>query len=204
MAWALPGRADHVGSLLRPARLKSARADFEHGRIDANALRQIEDQCIRQVVARQEAIGLQAVTDGEFRRAWWHFDYLAGLAGVEVAESEHGIQFHGVQTKSQKIVVTGRVDFEQHYMLEHFRFLHGVAGATAKMTIPSPSVLHFRGGPGLHQPRRLPRPGRILQGCGGGLSQSGAGVLCRGMPVSAIRRHGVGLSLLRKRTTGRA
>ena len=146
MAWTLPGRADHVGSLLRPARLKSARADFEHGRIDAEALRQIEDQCIRQVVARQEAIGLQAVTDGEFRRAWWHFDYLAGLAGVELAESEHGIQFHGVQTKSQKIVVTGRVDFEQHYMLEHFRFLREVAGATAKMTIPSPSVLHFRGG----------------------------------------------------------
>ena len=146
MAWTLPGRADHVGSLLRPARLKSARADFEYGRIDAEALRQIEDQCIRQVVARQEAIGLQAVTDGEFRRAWWHFDYLAGLAGVELAESEHGIQFHGVQTKSQKIVVTGRVDFEQHYMLEHFRFLREVAGATAKMTIPSPSVLHFRGG----------------------------------------------------------
>ena len=146
MMLTLPYRADQVGSLLRPSRLKSARADFEHGRTDADALRLIEDQCIREVVARQEAIGLQAVTDGEFRRSWWHFDYLAGLAGVELAESEHGIQFHGVQTKSESIVVTGRVGFEQHYMLEHFRFLHEVAGVTAKMTIPSPSVLHFRGG----------------------------------------------------------
>ena len=141
MAPALPGRADHVGSLLRPSRLKAARADFERDRIDAEALRRIEDQCIREVAARQEAIGLQAVTDGEFRRSWWHFDYLAGLA-----ESEQGIQFHGVQTKSERIVVTGKVAFDQHVMLEHFRFLHGVAGVTAKMTIPSPSVLHFRGG----------------------------------------------------------
>ena len=85
---------------------------------------------------------LRAVTDGEFRRSWWHFDYLAGLVGVEVAESEQGIQFHGVQTESQKIVVSGRVDFDRHYMLEHFRFLHAAAGVTAKMTIPSPSVLH--------------------------------------------------------------
>jgi 5-methyltetrahydropteroyltriglutamate--homocysteine methyltransferase len=146
MILTLPCRADHVGSLLRPSRLKSARADFEHGRIDADALRRIEDQCIREVVAKQEAIGLQAVTDGEFRRSWWHFDYLAGLAGVELAESEQGIQFHGVQTKSERIVVTGRVGFDQHVMLEHFRFLRGVAGVTAKMTIPSPSVLHFRGG----------------------------------------------------------
>ena len=146
MALTLPCRYDHVGSLLRPSRLKAARADFEHGRIDAETLTQIEDECIREVVARQEATGLRAVTDGEFRRSWWHFDYLAGLAGVEVAESDQGIQFHGVQTKSQKIVVSGRVDFDRHYMLEHFRFLHATAGVTAKMTVPSPSVLHFRGG----------------------------------------------------------
>ncbi|MDE0205641.1 MAG: 5-methyltetrahydropteroyltriglutamate--homocysteine S-methyltransferase, partial [Candidatus Tectomicrobia bacterium] len=131
MALTLPCRYDHVGSLLRPSRLKTARADFEHGRIDAEALTRIEDACIREVVAKQEAIGLRAVTDGEFRRSWWHFDYLAGLAGVEVAESEQGIQFHGVQTKSQKIVVNGRVDFDRHYMLEHFRFLHAAAGVTA-------------------------------------------------------------------------
>ena len=141
-----PFRADQVGSLLRPAQIKSARADFEDGKSDLDTLKSIEDQCIRQVVERQEAAGLQAVTDGEFRRTWWHFDYLAGLEGVELVESEHGIQFHGVQTKSRTIAVTGRVGFDQHYMLDHFRFLHGIAGVAPKMTIPAPSVLHFRGG----------------------------------------------------------
>ena len=141
-----PFRADQVGSLLRPARLKAARTDFENGKTGAETLKSIEDQCVREVVARQESAGLQAVTDGEFRRAWWHFDYLAGLDGVELVESEHGIQFHGVQTKSKTITVSGRVDFDQHYMLGHFRFLHSVAGVTPKMTIPAPSVLHFRGG----------------------------------------------------------
>ena len=141
-----PFRADQVGSLLRPPRLKSARADFEDGKTDADTLALIEDQCIREVVARQEAVGLQAVTDGEFRRAWWHFDYLAGLDGVELVESEKGIQFHGTQTKSKSIAVTGSVGFDQHYMLDHFRFLYDIASVTAKMTIPAPSVLHFRGG----------------------------------------------------------
>ena len=141
-----PFRADQVGSLLRPARLKSARADFENGKTDADTLRSIEDQCIREAVARQEAAGLQAVTDGEFRRAFWHFDYLDGLDGVELVKSGQGIQFHGVQTKSRTITVTGRVDFAQHYMLDHFRFLQSITEVMPKMTIPAPSVLHFRGG----------------------------------------------------------
>lgn len=141
-----PFRADQVGSLLRPARLKAARAGVENGNTDAEALRSIEDQCISEVVARQEAAGLQAVTDGEFRRTWWHFDYLAGLEGVELVRSEHGIQFHGAQTKPGTIAVTGRVGFDGHYMLDHFRFLHGIANTVPKMTIPAPSVLHFRGG----------------------------------------------------------
>ena len=141
-----PFRADQVGSLLRPAQLKSARADFEDGKSDPDTLKSIEDQCIRQVVGRQEAAGLQAVTDGEFRRTWWHFDYLDGLEGVELVRSEHGIQFQGVQTKPGTIAVTGRVGFDGHYMLDHYRFLHGIANVMPKMTIPAPSVLHFRGG----------------------------------------------------------
>ena len=141
-----PFRADHVGSLLRPARLKAARADFDNGKINAETLRPTEDECIREVVARQQDVGLQAVTDGEFRRAWWHFDYLDGLDGVELVRSEHGIQFQGVQTKPGTIAVTGRVNFNGHYMVDHFRFLHGAARVMPKMTIPSPSVLHFRGG----------------------------------------------------------
>ena len=146
MTFKPPFRADHVGSLLRPPQLKTARAEFADGKIDANTLKSIEDECIRTVVARQEAVGLQAVTDGEFRRAWWHFDFLAGLSGVELVETSEGIQFHGVQTKSQNIAVTGKVGFDGHFMLDHFRYLHSVAGVTAKMTIPSPTVLHFRGG----------------------------------------------------------
>jgi 5-methyltetrahydropteroyltriglutamate--homocysteine methyltransferase len=135
-----------VGSLQRPAELKAARADFAAGKLDAEGLKAVEDACIRHVVARQEAVGLQAVTDGEFRRSWWHFDFLAGLDGVELVQGAKAIQFSGVQTKSESIGVTGKVGFSSHPMLEHFRFLKSVAKGTPKMTIPSPSVLHFRGG----------------------------------------------------------
>jgi 5-methyltetrahydropteroyltriglutamate--homocysteine methyltransferase len=141
-----PFRADEVGSLLRPDELKAARAARAEGRIGADELRAVEDGCIREVVRKQEQVGLKAVTDGEFRRAWWHFDFLGGLAGVDVVEAEHGIQFRGVETKAQTLRVSDKVDFDGHPMLDHFRFLKEVATVTPKMTIPSPSVLHFRGG----------------------------------------------------------
>ena len=141
-----PYRADEVGSLLRPPALKEARAAFAEERIDAAALREVEDREIRSVVRKQEEIGLKAVTDGEFRRSWWHFDFLGALQGVEIVEAEHGIQFQGVQTKAQTLKISGKVGFDGHPMLEHFRFLKSVATVTPKMTIPSPSVLHFRGG----------------------------------------------------------
>lgn len=141
-----PFRADEVGSLLRPAELKKARADFAEGTLDAAGLKAVEDESIRNVVARQEEVGLKAVTDGEFRRSWWHFDFLAGLEGVELVSGAQAIQFTGVQTRSESIAVTGKVDFSDHPMLEHFKFLKSVATAVPKMTIPSPSVLHFRGG----------------------------------------------------------
>jgi 5-methyltetrahydropteroyltriglutamate--homocysteine methyltransferase len=141
-----PFRADEVGSLLRPPALKDARAAHEAGKIDADELRDVEDKAIRDVVKKQEETGLKAVTDGEFRRAWWHFDFFDALQGVDVVEAEQGIQFHGVQTKAQTVKVSGKVGFDGHPMLEHFRFLKSVANVTPKMTIPSPSVLHFRGG----------------------------------------------------------
>ena len=141
-----PFRADEVGSLLRPAELKQARADREAGRIGAAELKEVEDRSIREVVRKQEAVGLKAVTDGEFRRSWWHFDFLGGLAGVEVVEAEHGIQFQGIQTKAQTLKITGKVGFDDHPMLDHFRFLKSVTNVVPKMTIPSPAVLHFRGG----------------------------------------------------------
>ncbi|CAI1097369.1 5-methyltetrahydropteroyltriglutamate--homocysteine methyltransferase [Serratia rubidaea] len=140
--------ADVVGSLLRPAALKSARQQFQRGEIDAAQLRSVEDEQIRQAVDKQRQLGLAVVTDGEFRRAWWHFDFLEGLDGVQGYDAEQGIQFNGVQTKARSIKVTGKLGFNpQHPMLADFRFLQQIAGdAQPKMTIPSPSVLHFRGG----------------------------------------------------------
>jgi 5-methyltetrahydropteroyltriglutamate--homocysteine methyltransferase len=141
-----PFRADHVGSLLRTAPLKEARAKRQAGEITADQLNAIEDQEIDKIVKRQEEIGLQLATDGEFRRSWWHFDFLKDLDGVESYSTDQGIQFHGVQTRNEGVRVAGKIGFSDHPMLEHFRFLKGHTRVTPKMTIPSPSVLHFRGG----------------------------------------------------------
>jgi 5-methyltetrahydropteroyltriglutamate--homocysteine methyltransferase len=142
-----PFRADMVGSLLRPALLKDARARREKGEITADQLRKVEDEEIRKVVTKQEEVGLQLATDGEFRRSWWHFDFFWHLQGCERVVLDHGIQFHGVQTKPESVRVTNKIDFPaDHPMLGHFKFLKASTKLVPKMTIPSPSVLHFRGG----------------------------------------------------------
>lgn len=145
-----PFRADEVGSLLRPEKIKEARAKLEKGEITADDLRKVEDMEIEKVVHKQSAIGLKLATDGEFRRSWWHFDFLAKLTGCELYHPDTGIQFAGVQTRNDSIRVVGKLDFpDDHPMLDHFRFLkkHAeIAHVTPKMTIPSPAVLHFRGG----------------------------------------------------------
>ena len=142
-----PYRADVVGSFLRPDAIKQARLKFASGEIDAGQLRAVEDDAIRHVVEQQCACGLHVVTDGEFRRAWWHFDFFDGLQGVERYDSQQGIQFNGVQTKAHGVRVTGKLGFGDHPMLDDFRYLKSISGnAQPKMTIPSPSVLHFRGG----------------------------------------------------------
>jgi len=143
-----PFRADHVGSFLRPAPLKEARAKHEKGTIGAAALKEVEDREIEKVVRKQEEVGLALATDGEFRRSWWHFDFFGLLDGVEIYELDHGIQFQGVQTKPKSIRVSGRIGFSDHPMLEHFRFLKAHTRVMPKMTIPSPSVMHFRLEPG--------------------------------------------------------
>jgi 5-methyltetrahydropteroyltriglutamate--homocysteine methyltransferase len=141
-----PYRADHVGSLLRTDRIKQARLKKANGEITAEQLREVENEEITRIVEKQKEIGLKAVTDGEFRRAWWHFDFLENLVGVEGYDTETGIQFHQKQTKSHSIKVVDKLDFNGHPMLEDFKFLNSSAsGHTAKMTIPSPSMLHFRG-----------------------------------------------------------
>jgi 5-methyltetrahydropteroyltriglutamate--homocysteine methyltransferase len=139
-----PFRADHVGSFLRPAALKEARTKREKGAITAAELKAVEDREIEKVIKRQEELGLQLATDGEFRRSWWHFDFLGKLDGVEIYEAEQGIQFRGVQTKAQGLRIVGKVGFSDHPMLAHFKFLKAHSKVTPKMTIPAPPVLHFR------------------------------------------------------------
>jgi 5-methyltetrahydropteroyltriglutamate--homocysteine methyltransferase len=141
-----PYRADHVGSLLRPAALKEARARRAKGEITAEALRQIEDREIATVIKKQEEVGLKLATDGEFRRSWWQFDFYKGLDGVELYSTGHGIAFAGVETKAESVRVVGKVDFSGHPHLEHFRFVKDHAKVMPKMTIPAPSTLHFRQG----------------------------------------------------------
>jgi 5-methyltetrahydropteroyltriglutamate--homocysteine methyltransferase len=139
-----PFRADHVGSFLRPAALKEARAKREQGAITAAELKAVEDREIEKIIKKQEEIGLKLATDGEFRRSWWHFDFLGMLDGVELYESDQGIQFRGVQTKAQSLRIVGKVGFSNHPMLEHFKFLKAHTSVLPKMTIPAPPVLHFR------------------------------------------------------------
>jgi 5-methyltetrahydropteroyltriglutamate--homocysteine methyltransferase len=139
-----PFRADHVGSLLRPAALKEARAKREKGAITAAELKAVEDREIDKIIKKQEELGLQLATDGEFRRSWWHFDFLGMLDGVEVYETDQGIQFRGVQTKAQGLRIVGKVAFSDHPMLAHFKFLKAHSKVMPKMTIPAPPVLHFR------------------------------------------------------------
>lgn len=142
-----PFRADVVGSYLRPDALKDARAQYQSQHITEQELRAQEDAAVRYTVQRQCDCGLQVVTDGEFRRAWWHFDFFEGLEGVEGYDEGEGIQFNGVQTKPRKVRITGRIKFGQHPMLKDFEYLNSINhSACSKMTIPSPSVLHFRGG----------------------------------------------------------
>ena len=142
-----PFRADQVGSLLRSASVKAVRTQRLAGEITAAELTAVEDEEIRKLVAKQESIGLQAVTDGEFRRSWWHYDFLSHLDGVELVSVAQGLQFKGIETKAEGLHVHGKIDFPaDHPMIGHFEFLKSVAKAVPKMTIPSPTALHYRGG----------------------------------------------------------
>ncbi|MGH8735189.1 MAG: 5-methyltetrahydropteroyltriglutamate--homocysteine S-methyltransferase, partial [Burkholderiales bacterium] len=142
-----PFRADHVGSLLRPAALKEARGRRERGEIAADELAAVEDREIAKVIQRQEEVGLRSITDGEFRRAFWNYDFLGKLDGVEAYLGERKIAFQGPQPKPMMLRVIGPLgSFSGHPMLDHFRFVKAHTKQTPKMTIPSPSSLHFRYG----------------------------------------------------------
>ena len=141
-----PFRADQVGSLLRSAPLKAARDKKAKGEISAAELTAIEDEEIRKLIAKQEAVGLEGITDGEYRRSWWHYDFLWNLDGVERIAVDQGIQFAGVQTKAEAPHVMKKIGFSGHPFVDHFKFLKANTKKTAKQTIPSPSMLHYRGG----------------------------------------------------------
>jgi 5-methyltetrahydropteroyltriglutamate--homocysteine methyltransferase len=140
-----PFRADQVGSLLRPPELAEARARWRRGELAAAALREFEDRAIREAVAKQESIGLQSITDGEFRRDWWHLDFLAQLSGVTLRENP-GPKFGDRHEQPPIATVTGKVGCERPIMTDDFAFLKSVVRRTPKMTIPSPAMLHLRGG----------------------------------------------------------
>jgi len=142
-----PFRADHVGSLLRSAALKEARGKRERGEIDAAALEAIEDREILALIGKQEAVGLRSVTDGEYRRASWQTDFLVGLDGVESYYGERSFKFQGPQPRPILLRINKKLGgYVPHPMIGHFRFVQANTRATAKMTIPSPSTLHFRYG----------------------------------------------------------
>jgi 5-methyltetrahydropteroyltriglutamate--homocysteine methyltransferase len=143
-----PFRADHVGSLLRPPPLKAAREKHAKGEISAAELAAIEDREIEDVIRKQEDVGLCAVTDGEFRRSWWHLDFLWGLDGVERYNMDQGIAFAGVQTRAEGARVVGKLGFSRHPMIAHFKFVAARTQRIPKITIPAPSALYGRSGRG--------------------------------------------------------
>src|SRR5258708_17012832 len=148
-----PFRADHVGSLLRPRELLQARSDHEASRLPAEELRRIEDAAIRDVVRMQKEIGLQGVTDGEFRRGSWHMDFLYQIGGVAKTDQKLRIQFRNeagpVEAALGAFRIGGKLTFDRTIFAEDFAYLKSVApsGAVAKLTIPSPSILHYPRGP---------------------------------------------------------
>ena len=135
-----PFRCDIVGSFLRPDVLKQARADFNAGVIDAAQLKCVEDVAIRDLVAKQKAAGLKVVTDGEFRRSYWHLDFMWGLGGIERRTSREGYRFHDEETTADTAVVVGPISGENHPFVEHFKFVQALAGDdhVARQTIPAP------------------------------------------------------------------
>ncbi len=140
-----PFRADQVGSLLRPKELAQARQDYKQGKLDAKTLKALEDRCIEKAIRRQESLGLQAVTDGEMRRDWWHLDFMTQLDGV-TAVANPGPKFGGTEEQPPIPSVTGKVGCSKPIMVDDFAYLKKNTKQTAKFTIPSPAMLHLRGG----------------------------------------------------------
>ena len=184
-----PFRADHVGSLLRPAALKEARERRAKGEITADALKAVEDRAIEDIIKKQEAVGLQSISDGEFRRSWWHLDFLWGLDGVERHVMDTGIAFAAVTTRNEGVRVTGKIGFSGHPMLEHFKFLKAHTGRTPKMTIPAPSALYGRPVPTPIDKSDLSEPRYASSPISAQAYKKGGACFCRcRLPLHSARR----------------
>ena len=141
-----PFRVDHVGSYLRPKELVEAREKFAKGELSKEELTKVEDKLIAELVEKQIAAGLKGVTDGEFRRAYWHLDFFWGLNGIEHVQGEKGYAFKGIETKPDTAKVSGKISGENHPFVEHFKYLRDITkdkDVIVKLTIPSPSQLYF-------------------------------------------------------------
>ncbi|WP_138416008.1 5-methyltetrahydropteroyltriglutamate--homocysteine S-methyltransferase [Aquibacillus sediminis] len=136
-----PYRFDNVGSFLRPEKLKQAREAFAKGNLSESELKKVEDECIVDVIEKQKQVGLQAVTDGEFRRSWWHLDFMWGLNGVEKETAEQGYVFHDEETRPETARLTGKISGENHPFIDHFKFVqeHATGDVEARQTIPAPA-----------------------------------------------------------------
>src|SRR5438067_2307286 len=152
-----PFRADHVGSLLLPPELHKAREDFAAGGITAGQLRAVEDEAIAGIVAMQRDVGLQDATDGEFRRATWHMDFIYQIGGIGKAPGNLAVRFHNPQGDIEwtpaAIHVDGKLRMDKTIFGDHFEYLKSLAGGlTPKLTIPSPNMVHYRGRPAAPDP----------------------------------------------------
>ena len=136
-----PFRYDYVGSFLRPERLKKARADYESGKIKQEELTAVEDDCIRELVAKVKKLGYHVITDGEFRRSTWHLDFMWGFNGVGHEPTKTGLPFHGEAAMIDDTYLTGKISVDQHPFVEHFKFVKALEdeNTVAKQTIPAPA-----------------------------------------------------------------
>ena len=139
-----PFRYDFVGSFLRPAPIKAARAAFAAGELDAAGLKEVEDREIRKLISRQKAAGYHTITDGEFRRSYWHLDFMWGLQGLQEITLDHGYIFHGEETTPGSVQVVGKISGENHPFVEHFKFVKQFEddNTVARQTIPAPAQLY--------------------------------------------------------------
>ena len=202
-----PFRADHVGSLLRPPRLHQAREDFAAGRITAADLRAVEDEEIVKAIRMQEEVGLQSATDGEFRRATWHMDFIYQLGGISEAPGHLAVQFTNpsgtIEWTPAALHVGSKVRLDHTIFGEDFTFVRDhVTTAVPKQTIPSPNMVHYRGGPAMLDPAVYPGHRGVLGRPGRRLRRRGAAARRAGLHLPAVRRHQPGLPQ-RPRPAGR-